>query len=296
MAKKPEIKLDPHNTRLHSDDNKKVIEKSLTELGAGRSIVIDNENFVVAGNGVYEQAEKLGIKTRIIESDGTELVVIKRTDLKYDDENRRKLAIADNSAADLSEMNFTELTEAEVVEWSINIDTPEEVVFTPKSERMKSKDDNHYDTDFEKLAGYHTAINRNSPSTPIKFLTEKGLLVGKVLDYGCGMDVHEHHKFDPMYEPNYDVLKTKYDTVICNYVFNVIPLMHNRFELLTLLKTLVHKKGNIYISIFVNTMSTEETGTSYQCAWKVEEWTDFFDQHAKVEIVKAPFLMFKINT
>ena len=38
-----EIKFDKRNYRLHNDENKRVIKKSLKELGAGRSIVIDNE-------------------------------------------------------------------------------------------------------------------------------------------------------------------------------------------------------------------------------------------------------------
>lgn len=101
--KKQEIKFDKRNYRKHNDENKRVIKKSLEELGAGRSIVIDNEGEIIAGNGVYEQAQKLGIKTRIIETDGSELVVVKRTDLATRDEKRKKLAVADNVASDLSE-------------------------------------------------------------------------------------------------------------------------------------------------------------------------------------------------
>jgi len=113
------IKLDPKNARLHNEDNKALINKSLTELGAGRSIVIDNENIVIAGNGVFEESKALGIKTKIIETDGTELIVLKRTDLNYKDEKRRRLAIADNATGDLSEFNFEELTEDEILEWNI---------------------------------------------------------------------------------------------------------------------------------------------------------------------------------
>ncbi len=293
MSKK--IKLDPKNTRKHNDENKKLIEKSLHELGTGRSIVIDNDDYVIAGNGVFEQATKLGIKTRIIESNGDELVVIKRTDLSYKDERRRSLAVADNATGDLSEMDFDELSEEEVDEWSIYVEEEKEVSFVAKSEKMKSEDDNHYETDFQKLAGYHTAMNRKKSSTPIQYLKDEGMIKGKVLDYGCGMDVHEFNRFDPMYEPNYDALSKKYDTVLCNYVFNVIPLMHNRFELLTLLKTLVSAKGKIYVSIFVNSMDREETKTSYQCSWKVDEWKEFFSMYAKCKIVKAPFLLFEIK-
>lgn len=115
------IKLDPKNTRLHSEVNKDIINKSLTELGAGRSIVIDSEGFIVAGNGVFEQAKKLGLKTKIIETNGDELVVIKRTDLKYDDEKRRKLAIADNATGESSEWNYEELELEELLEWGADV-------------------------------------------------------------------------------------------------------------------------------------------------------------------------------
>lgn len=100
-----EIKFDKRNYRKHNDRNKELIRKSLNECGAGRSIVIDNNNEIIAGNGIYKQAQELGIKTKIIETDGSELVVVKRTDLSTDDEKRRKLAIMDNSTSDSSEFD-----------------------------------------------------------------------------------------------------------------------------------------------------------------------------------------------
>ena len=101
-----EIKFDKRNYRKHNDRNKELIRKSLNECGAGRSIVIDNNNEIIAGNGIYEQAQELGIKTKIIETDGSELVVVKRTDLSTEDEKRRKLAIMDNSTSDSSEFDI----------------------------------------------------------------------------------------------------------------------------------------------------------------------------------------------
>ena len=100
------IKFDKRNYRKHSDKNKELINKSLKECGAGRSIVIDNEGEIIAGNGIYEQAQKLGIKTKIIETDGSELVVVKRTDLNTDDDKRKKLAVMDNSTSDSSEFDM----------------------------------------------------------------------------------------------------------------------------------------------------------------------------------------------
>ena len=102
-SKSTEIRLDHRNYRKHGEENKRVIRKSLEELGAGRSIVIDNEGEIIAGNGVFEQAQELGIPVRIIETDGAELIAVKRKDLATDDERRKKLALADNAASDASE-------------------------------------------------------------------------------------------------------------------------------------------------------------------------------------------------
>jgi len=120
MAK---IKFDKRNYRKHSDRNKQLIEKSLKELGAGRSIVIDSEDEIIAGNGIYEQARKLGIKERIIETNGDELIIVKRKDLKTEDEKRKKLALADNATSDSSEFDNDLLKEdfdmPELEEWNI---------------------------------------------------------------------------------------------------------------------------------------------------------------------------------
>lgn len=95
-----DIKFDKRNYRKHGDKNKKLIKKSLDELGAGRSIVIDSEGEVIGGNGVFEAWGDRPV--RVIETDGSELVVVQRTDLKTDDEKRKKLAIMDNSTSDSS--------------------------------------------------------------------------------------------------------------------------------------------------------------------------------------------------
>ena len=120
MAK---IKLDSKNYRVHTDKNKMIIDKSLKELGAGRSILIDSENEIIAGNGVFEQAEKQNIKIKIVETDGTELIAVKRTDLKTNDKKRKKLALIDNHSTDTSNFDFeainVDFEEVELEEWGI---------------------------------------------------------------------------------------------------------------------------------------------------------------------------------
>ena len=100
------IKFDSRNYRKHGDKNKELINKSLSECGAGRSILIDANDEIIAGNGVYEQAKALNIPVKVIETDGSELVVVKRTDLDTDDERRKRLAVMDNSASDSSEFDL----------------------------------------------------------------------------------------------------------------------------------------------------------------------------------------------
>lgn len=126
----PEIKFDKKNYRKHNDRNKDLINKSLKECGAGRSIVVDNEGEIIAGNGIFEQAQKLNIPTKIIETDGTELVVVKRTDLKTDDEKRKQLAIMDNSTSDSSEFDIESLQAdfdvEQLQDWGLDVEFEDE--------------------------------------------------------------------------------------------------------------------------------------------------------------------------
>lgn len=105
------IKPDKRNYRKHSTENQELIKKSLLDNGAGRSILLDNENEIIAGNETFNQAQQLGIPVQIIETDGKTLIAIKRTDLATDDEARKQLAIVDNLASDKSEFDFELLNE-----------------------------------------------------------------------------------------------------------------------------------------------------------------------------------------
>ena len=101
-----DIKEDKRNYRVHSKKNKQAIKRSLIDCGAGRSIVIDSDGEIIAGNGVYEQARAIGMPVRVVETDGSELVVVQRTDLQTSDERRKLLAMADNATSDMSVFDF----------------------------------------------------------------------------------------------------------------------------------------------------------------------------------------------
>lgn len=106
-----EYKLDPKNARIHPDRNREAVEKSLRELGAGRSIVVDRDGVVIGGNAVYEKAVELGLDMRVVHTTGDRLVVVVRDDLATDDPRRKALALADNQIALLAEWDEVLLEE-----------------------------------------------------------------------------------------------------------------------------------------------------------------------------------------
>jgi ParB-like chromosome segregation protein Spo0J len=92
---------DPRNARRHTDRNLATIEASLHEVGAARSIVVDEAGVILAGNATVQAAANVGITTvRVVDVDGTELVAVRRTGLTPD--QKQRLALFDNRAADLA--------------------------------------------------------------------------------------------------------------------------------------------------------------------------------------------------
>ena len=72
-------------------------------MGAGRSILIDKNGNIIAGNKSQAAAIKAGItKVRIIETTGDELVAVKRTDVDIDSPIGRKLALGDNATSQVN--------------------------------------------------------------------------------------------------------------------------------------------------------------------------------------------------
>lgn len=93
---------DPRNARRHTDRNLDLIASSLQEVGAARSIVVDEDGVILAGNATVTAAQQAGIdRVRVIDTDGSELVAVRRSGLSP--EQKRRLALLDNRAAELAE-------------------------------------------------------------------------------------------------------------------------------------------------------------------------------------------------
>lgn len=117
-----EIQPDRRNARRRTERSSALIEKSLSEFGAARSIVIDEAGTVLAGNGTVEAAASLGIdRVLVVPADGNTLVAVQRTDLS--DRQKRRYAIADNRASDLSEWDAQTLSELSEEDPELHLDS-----------------------------------------------------------------------------------------------------------------------------------------------------------------------------
>lgn len=95
-----QLVYDDKNFNKHTEFGMSLLEKSLRNNGAGRSILIDKNNRIIGGNGVVETAVNIGMRNvRVIETDGTELIAVKRRDIDLDTKQGREMALADNATA-----------------------------------------------------------------------------------------------------------------------------------------------------------------------------------------------------
>lgn len=95
-----DLKFDPKNARTHTEKNISMLVDGVQEVGMGRSILIDAEGEIIAGNGVVEGATAAGItKVRVIETDGTEIIAVRRSDLKG--KKKTRMALLDNRAQEV---------------------------------------------------------------------------------------------------------------------------------------------------------------------------------------------------
>ena len=103
-----------------------LIEKSLRKFGAGRSILLDKNNRIIAGNKTIENAYTIGLDdVLIVETTGNQIVAVKRMDIDLDSKIGRELALADNASAKANiEWDYDNIQQdweiAEQEEWGID--------------------------------------------------------------------------------------------------------------------------------------------------------------------------------
>lgn len=137
-AKISDLIPDDKNFNTGSEYGNSLIEKSFRKFGAGRSILIDKNNRIIAGNKSVENAAAIGMEdVQIIESDGKKIIAVKRTDIDLDSPEGREMALADNASAKANIIFDAELIEAELgevvcEEWGIET-----------SEKLEAQEDDY---------------------------------------------------------------------------------------------------------------------------------------------------------
>lgn len=125
---------DNKNFNKGTEYGQHLIEESLRKFGAGRSILLDKNNRIIAGNKTIENAAIVGLENVIIvETDGNQIVAVKRKDIDLDSAKGRELALADN-ATGKANLAWDEELIAQVAEqysidpedWGVSLDAPED--------------------------------------------------------------------------------------------------------------------------------------------------------------------------
>ena len=108
IASLADLTPDPRNARRHNPANVGLIEDALREVGAARSIVIDENGTILAGNATVQAATAAGLdRIQIVDTDGDTLVAVRRSGLT--DAQKTRLALFDNRAAELADWDSDEL-------------------------------------------------------------------------------------------------------------------------------------------------------------------------------------------
>ena len=133
-AKLSDLVPDDLNANKGTEYGMHLVENSLQKFGAGRSILLDKNNRIIAGNKTTEQAAAIGLDNVIIvETTGDQIVAVKRVDIDLDTAEGREMAIADNASAkaniEWDEENIRAIAEQwnglDPVEWGIKIEEGE---------------------------------------------------------------------------------------------------------------------------------------------------------------------------
>lgn len=91
---------DNKNFNKGTEYGDRLMDESLRKFGLARSIVIDKNNRIIAGNKTAEKAADIGFTdVLVVEVDGNQLVAVKRKDIDLDSTKGRELALADNATS-----------------------------------------------------------------------------------------------------------------------------------------------------------------------------------------------------
>lgn len=161
------LKTPERNTRIHPQKQIDEIRRSLKKWGQYRDAVIDNKNFILAGNGLIEAMKQDGFTTAM---------VVQITGLS---ENEKiKFMLADNKTAGLGIDNLNNI-ELLIQQLAGDFDIPgfdDEILasITAASDEISQALENYGKATEDNLAEIEAHANINAENTPEEFQNDEG--------------------------------------------------------------------------------------------------------------------------
>ena len=165
---------DPRNARKHNPRNVGMLERALNEVGAARSIVIDENGVVLAGNATIEAAGRLGMeRVQVVDADGETIVAVRRTGLTQTQKTR--LALYDNRTAELADWDAGVIADLMAKERAMldGLFAPDELAEVAEELEQEQSNTRTYKDISEKLQGYlDSNLGRLTLAYPMPDFTE----------------------------------------------------------------------------------------------------------------------------
>lgn len=154
-----DLQFDDMNFNKHTEYGMSLLERSIRNHKFGRSILVDKNNRIIGGNGVVETASQIGeLRTKVIETTGDELVVVKRTDVDINTKEGREMAAADNAVAAADLDWDTEMLEKAIEEYDIDIDQWG-ITFDLDNNEEETKEVSDEEEDYEGISAPSRAVS-----------------------------------------------------------------------------------------------------------------------------------------
>ena len=102
ITKISDLVPDANNYNKGTEFGSGLIAKSIQKNGLGRSLLLDKNGKVIAGNKTLEGTVAAGFNDDdiiVVKTDGTKLVVVQRTDLDLGTKRGKEMALADNATS-----------------------------------------------------------------------------------------------------------------------------------------------------------------------------------------------------
>lgn len=269
------------NPRHNASAIAKVAEQ-IKAVGWQQPIVVDKDHVIIVGHTRYLAALSLG-QTKVPVKVASELTPAQAKAYRIADNKTAEFSTWDDALLkgemfDLSEIEAADLTAFDAADIRKILADPEPV-------DVRKPDDEY---------GGATALQRGG-GAPFRYWKKHKLLNGQVLDFGAGKEEHNYARYDSTVTPAVDVLRCRYDSIMCNYVLNVQPTDHLIDLILALLYHLVEDKGHVLVAV-VAEAALDNTPT---CGGRLHksrsDWRDILARHFKVIATKGNFCGFVCN-